>query len=539
MNGKIKVLDCTLRDGAYITDSFFGDVAIRGIIKKLQEARVDVIEVGWLKNNPHQKDSSYFRSPSDIVPYLTEKDNGIIYTAMIDWDRYNVDLLEEYNGSSIDAIRVVFPHGKHKEGIEIGKKIRAKGYKVMFQAANTLAYSDSDLQDLAKCMNDFNPTSLSIVDTFGAMYFEELEHIVSIMDNELSKQILLGFHAHNNQQLAFALCIHFAEIMKKSDRQIMLDCSLNGMGRGAGNATTELITSYLNRKQHGNYDINSVLDAIDCYMSGYHETYTWGYSTPYFIAGTYQCHVNNIAYLQKNHRTNAKDMRSIIESLSVEDRRKYNYDLLETKYLENQSRIVDDEKALENLKKEISKRTILLIAPGKSTNTEESKIKKFIVENDPVIIAVNAINPRYTYDYAIFINPTRYEYANNYQPEKMRQIKKILLSNIKTVGNDDEIIINYNLVIKRGWEHFDNAVIIALRLLNKIGATNVAIAGFDGFKTKYNESYADPNLPTLNPNNKWDELNNEIKDMFGDFKNSIMGSMNLHFITESYFNKGE
>ena len=75
--------------------------------------------------------------------------------------------------------------------------------------------------------------------------------------------------------------------------------------------------------------------------------------------------------------------------------------------------------------------------------------------------------------------------------------------------------------------------------MNKIGATNVAIAGFDGFKTKYNESYADPNLPTLNPNNKWDELNNEIKDMFGDFKNSIMGSMNLHFITESYFNKGE
>ena len=539
MNGKIKVLDCTLRDGAYITESFFGDVAIRGIIKKLQEARVEVVEVGWLKNNPHQKDSSYFRSPSDIVPYLTEKDNGIIYTAMIDWDRYNVDLLEEYDGSSIDAIRVVFPHGKHKEGIEIGKKIRAKGYKVMFQAANTLAYSDRDLQDLAKCMNDFSPTSLSIVDTFGAMYFEELEHIVSIMDNELSKQIVLGFHAHNNQQLAFSLCVHFAEIMKKSDRQIMLDCSLNGMGRGAGNATTELITSYLNRKQHGNYDINSVLDAIDCYMSGYHETYTWGYSTPYFIAGMYQCHVNNIAYLLKNHRTNAKDMRSIIESLSIEDRRKYDYDLLETKYLENQSRIVDDEKALENLKKEISKRTILLIAPGKSTNTEESKIKKFIVENNPVIIAVNAINPRYTYDYAIFINPARYEYANNYQPEKMRQIKKILLSNIKTVGNADEIIVNYNLVIKRGWEHFDNAVIITLRLLNKIGATNVAIAGFDGFKTKYNESYADPNLPTLNPNNKWDELNNEIKDMFGDFKNSIMGSMNLHFITESYFNKGE
>ena len=513
MSKNIKLLDCTLRDGAYITNSRFGEAAIRGIITKMQEARADVIEIGWLKDAPHEEGSSYFHIPDDAESYILEKDTRVLYTVMIDWDRYDTDQLPDYDGRSIDAIRVVFPHGKHREGIKVGERIREKGYKVLFQAANTLAYSDDDLIDLADCMNAFEPVSLSVVDTFGAMYFDDLERIVRVLDKRLNPQISIGFHAHNNQQLAFALSIRFVELMERSERAIMVDSSLNGMGRGAGNTTTELMTSYLNRKQHGNYDLNAVMDAIDIYMTGYHEQYSWGYSTPYFIAGMYQCHVNNIAYLLKNHRTNAHDMRSIIESLSVADRRKYDYDLLESKYMENQSRTVNDSDALQELRNAVTDRKVLLIAPGKSVNTQCDAIHEYIRKENPLLIAVNALNPRYDCDYAIFINPGRYEYAGSYCPEQLANTRRILLSNIKTQAGDNEIVVNYNTVVKRGWEHFDNAVIITLRLLNKIGAEDVAIAGFDGFKTKYNESYADANLPTLNPDNKWDELNEEITDM--------------------------
>ena len=125
---QIKLLDCTLRDGAYITESMFGDPAIRGIIKKMQEAHAEVIECGWLKNSPHQPGSSYFNVPADIEPYILEKDPGIVYSVMIDWDRYDTEQLPAYDGKSIDAVRVVFPHGKHREGIEVGKRIREKGY---------------------------------------------------------------------------------------------------------------------------------------------------------------------------------------------------------------------------------------------------------------------------------------------------------------------------------------------------------------------------------------------------------------------------
>lgn len=183
--------------------------------------------------------------------------------------------------------------------------------------------------DLAREMNQVHPVAVSVVDTFGAMYQEDLERIVQVLDCELDAGIKLGFHSHNNQQLSFALTMHFVELFKDSKRGCIVDSSLCGMGRGAGNATTELVANYLNRKQHGDYDMNQIMDAIDMYMQYFQENYTWGYSTPYFIAGMYCCHVNNIAYLLKNHRTNALDMRNIIESLSPEERRKYDYDLLE------------------------------------------------------------------------------------------------------------------------------------------------------------------------------------------------------------------
>ncbi len=114
-------------------------------------------------------------------------------------------------------------------------------------------------------------------------------------------------------------------------------------------------------------------------------------------------------------------------------------------------------------------------------------------------------------------------------------MQKIVLSNIKTQPEDGEWIVNYNRAIKRGWEHFDNAVICCLRLLDELRVNNIVIAGFDGFKTRYNESYADSNLPTLNGNIDWEQLNDEIKDIYWDFRKSTADLINISFLTESLF----
>lgn len=539
MGQKISLLDCTLRDGAYVVEGEFGEASIKGIIKKLNDAKVEIIECGWLKDQEHKAGSTYFHFPKDLEPYIEEKNPNTTYVTMIDYNRYNVELLPEYDGKSIDAIRVVFPFGKSDEGMEVARKIKEKGYKVYVQAANTLAYGTEDLVRLAKAANELHPVGISIVDTFGAMYEDDLDRITRVLDWELDKDIRLGFHSHNNQQLSFALVMHFINILINSQRNIMVDSTLCGMGRGAGNAATELVCNYLNIKENGNYDMDVIMDAIDIYMSYFQEKYTWGYSTPYFIAGMYCCHVNNIAYLQKNHRTNSRDMRNIIQSMNPEDRKQYDYDLLERKYTENQNRVVNDDEIMDQLKSDLKSRKVLLLAPGKTIVTEQKKVKEYIEREHPIVIGINALHDDYDCDYLFLISSVRYEYAKEVYPEKFDKCKKILLSCIKTKPEDDEMIINFSRVVKYGWEHFDNAVINCLRLMDKLHVKEVAVAGFDEFLSEYNESYADSSLPTVNPDNHWKELNNEILDMFRDFKNHIKHTISIEFLTKSMFNEVE
>lgn len=537
MSGQIKLLDCTLRDGAYIVNAQFGVQAMKGIIKKLQDANIDIIECGWLKNNEHEEGSSFFHTPEDISQYLLKKSEYATYVAMIDWDRYDLDFLPQYDGKTIDAIRVVFPHEKYREGIAVGRKIKEKGYKVFLQAANTLAYSEEELVDLAKEVNQSGAVGLSVVDTFGAMFSDDLERIVKVLHGQLRSDISLGFHSHNNQQLSFALSMQFIALLQEMGRDCIVDCSLCGMGRGAGNTTTELIANYIDKKHCGNYDINMIMDAIDMYMVHFVERYQWGYSTPYMIAGMYCTHVNNIAYLLESHRTNAKDMRNIIWSMSEAERKKYDYDYLESKYIDYQNKVVNDEEVLAQLTQELKGRPVLLIAPGKSILEQKEKVNQYIKEHRPVVIGINAVSLEYEYDYLFFSNKIRYQYAKEVYNPLFTKVKRIIASNIKTTPKENELIVNYNLIIKRGWEHFDNSTITCLRLMNKLRVNEVAVAGFDGFSNEYAESYADSSLPSLNPGNKWDELNEEIKEMFEDFKATTAKTMDIYFVTDSKYDE--
>lgn len=532
----IRLLDCTLRDGAYVVDGKFGKSAICGIIDKMCDAGIDIVECGWLKNAEHEVGTTFYHTPNDLLRYISEKRPNVTYVVMIDWDRYDVDSLPVNDGKSVDAIRIVFPYGKYREGIEVGRRILEKGYKVFFQAANTLNYSDEELIALADEVNTVHAECLSIVDTYGAMDEEELERIFNTLDKHLEREIHLGFHSHNNQQLSFALSIQFVKEAQNRNRAAVVDSSLCGMGRGAGNTTTELMVSFLNRKCKSHYNLDAIMDAIDIYMGYFKENYQWGYSTPYFIAGLYCCHVNNIAYLlNDNHRTNAKDMRIIIESMTEDERKKYDYDLLEQKYVNIQSRYVDDAKAMQYLADELKDRDILLIAPGKTSLENQEKIKDYIKNNMPVVIGINALISGYQYDFVLFVNSARYEYAQSVCGTSFYDFRHIVLSNIKTEAEKGEYIINFNEVIKRGWEHFDNAAICCLRLMDRLGISRLSIAGFDGFKDKYNESYADPRLPSLNPKGKWQELNMEIKQIYDDFKQNAKACKKINFLTESIF----
>lgn len=538
MHDKIHLLDCTLRDGCYIVAAEFGIPVMRGILKKLTTANVDIIECGWLKNAPHKQGTAFYHIPSDALAYLpAERYQGTIYAAMIDWDRYDLAQLPPNDGKGINAIRMVFPHGKSKEAITLSKKIIDSGYKLFFQAANTLSYNDKELMELAHDVNRSGAEALSIVDTFGAMYPADLERIFRVLDHELDPGIKLGFHSHNNQQLSFALSIRFAELGRDTKRDIIIDSSLSGMGRGAGNTPTELVSSYLNRTFSANYDMNEIMEAIDLYMSHLSEMYQWGYSIPYCIAGIYCTHVNNIAYLLKNHRTPVRDMRIIIESLSPEKRTTYDYKNLERIYLDYQNRVVDDSAAMSVLGKKFCGREVLLLGPGRTLTTHKQLIADYIKASRPLTVGVNALPDNFLCDSSIFINPKRYMYALETKETLLRETEVILTSNIKREPEKNEKIVNFNLLCKPGWEFYDNACIMALRLMAKLHAGKVIFAGFDGFPEddKTVSFYADRVIQPTVSLDKRIRINRDVADMLRDFMKSDHAGLSVEFLTPSMF----
>ena len=537
--GSIRMLDCTLRDGAYIVNGRFGVNAISGIVKKLGEANVEIVECGWLKDPQYTEGSTYYHLPSDSLPFLGEnKKAGTIYTVMIDWDRYDLSQLPECDMKSIDGIRIVFPRGHYKEAIPLGNIVKAKGYKLFFQAANTLGYTDDELLEMVSEVNKVRPDGLAVVDTFGAMYEEDMRWIVSLVNRHLEPSIALGLHSHNNLQQSFLLSMSFAKLLADSTRDIIIDSSLSGMGRGAGNAPTELVANYLNRFYGKNYDINAIVDVIDTYMASFSKNYTWGYSTAYFLSGMYCSHVNNIAYLTEKHKTRNKDIKQILEALPKEKRLVYDYDLLEEKYVEYQQCNVNDEAVRDTLRKHIQGQEVLLIAPGVNAVLEKERVRAVEEREELVTIGVNAVVEGYKYDYLFFTNPVRLMYALEVYRDVLENTELIFTSNLLRSVKESSLkrepqYINYNDFVVRGWVHFENSVIMCLRLIDKLDAASVYIAGFDGYSRQ--KMYADALLHSSISLEEIDEINEDIGKMLEDFQkhSNLKGEITL--VTTSYY----
>ena len=112
-------------------------------------------------------------------------------------------------------------------------------------------------------------------------------------------------------------------LAKDTDRDVIVDGSLFGMGRGAGNASTELIASYLNVHQGADYNIPTLLDTIQRYIEPLRGNIHWGYDLPMFVCGTEHAHVDNVYYLQKNTDCTARGMYEVIKTMPVPQRTRY------------------------------------------------------------------------------------------------------------------------------------------------------------------------------------------------------------------------
>lgn len=531
----VKLLDCTLRDGAYLIDKKFGNQTIRGIIEGLVNARIDFIEIGFFQDEGFGDGKTVYKNSADARRFIPKEKAGCEFTVLADYSRYSVENLDEHTEDGVDAIRECFFKKERYDAINACWKIKEKGYKLFVQPVDILGYSDKELIEFVELVNEIEPYCLSIVDTFGSMYQEDLHRIFELINHNLISTCRMGFHSHNNMQLSSALSQEFAR-MTVGKREVVIDGTLSGMGRGAGNTPTELIVQYLVSKHGAKYDIDELLDIIDTFMGNIKARCSWGYTTEYFVAGSYNAHVNNITYLSSKNSIQSRDIRFILNKVGAEARKRYDYDLLENTYMELLNSKVDDSDSRLSIIEYIADRPVLVLVPGSTVNSEIEKIENYIKKENPVIISVNFVHKEIKSDFVYMSNIRRYQQWKN--TERFISARKIMTSNFHDNFFDDKSYkISFTSLVKCGWNAMDNSAIMLLRLLSDLGVKRVAIAGFDGYATDPKEkNYSAYNLEIPSLKDGAVERNEEIREMLIDFdKTRRRDEMDIRFITTSRF----
>lgn len=532
----IRILDCTLRDGGRIIDCAFDDQETKEISNRLADAKIDIIEVGFLRDwrkVDYKGNSTFFTDVDQIRPFVNRNKKNTIYAAFIDYGMCDIDCLKPCDRTSIDAIRFGFTKKNYDQ--EKGEVIRwmniikEKGYKLFVQGVNSLNYSDRELLEIVDMVNDIHPYSFGIVDTYGAMYMDDVDRLYGLIDHNMLPDICINFHSHNNYQLSFAFAQEVIKLSGTSNRQIIIDSTLCGMGKVAGNLNTELIVDYLVRKKHYDYEFEDILDMLDDYIYKYSLEHKWGYSTAAMMAGVYKSHPNNVIYLTEKFRLDTKDIGKLLSMIDPVTRQRYDYDNIQRLYTEYVADKIDDRTVINELKGIMGGKEVLVMVPGSTLNTHREKIDKYISENKPVVISVNFVADEPS-AYAFFGNQKRYSRLKN----KRAGRKVIVSSNIKP-DNTNDIVVNYQNLINRGYKYFENSSIMLFVLMKRINPSKITIAGFDGFSEDTEKNYSDKSFQNERHVGEFETLNKEVSAMFGEIVATMTPNCEFVFLTPSFY----
>lgn len=332
----IQITDCTIRDGGYLLDKNSDPVFVNGVISGLIKAGIDYVETGFLQNEVCGETIVYHNS-KDARKYIPQNLGNSEMVGFCDNSRYSIENLDDSDGKSFRSLRISFAKHECDSALKFCAAAKQKGYHVFVQPMDAVGYTFEERAELIEKVNKFHPEALAIVDTFGAMYLEDLIRIFNQMDKQLDKGIKIGLHTHNNLMLSCALAEQLIAMAVETNRSVAVDGSLYGMGRGAGNANTEVIADFINKKYGMKYDLPALLSTIERYLVPMKKKVSWGYDVPMFICGTEGAHVDNIGYLEKNTNSGYKDIYRVISSMNPAARKRYgkNYSKTDFSVLQN------------------------------------------------------------------------------------------------------------------------------------------------------------------------------------------------------------
>ena len=280
---ELKVLDCTIRDGGLMNNHQFDDQVVKAVYKACVESGIDYMELGYKASRkiivPGEHGAWKYCTEDDMRRIVDDNPTALKLTVMADAERtdYHEDILPK-NQSVIDMVRVATYISQIPTALEMVKDAHDKGYETTVNLMAVSTVPEYELNEGLELLAGSETKAVYVVDSFGTLYSEQVEHLVRKYLHyckEAGKEV--GMHAHNNLQLGFANTIE-AIVLGAN----LLDATMAGLGRGAGNCPMELLIGFLHNPK---YNLLPVLRCVQDTVEPLRSKLMWGFDLPYMLTG--------------------------------------------------------------------------------------------------------------------------------------------------------------------------------------------------------------------------------------------------------------
>lgn len=275
----MKILDCTLRDGGYYTEWDFNKELVKTYFESFNNLPVDYLEIGYRSNPMKEYLGEFFYCPDYVLQNAKQSSNKKLVIILNEKDvrpEHVPALLLPCKGL-IDMVRIALDPQQLGRALKLAEAIKVLGFEVGFNVMYMSKWKNEKtfLEEIKYV--DAVADYFYMVDSYGGVYPEDVKEIIGIVKERTNCAI--GFHGHNNLELALINSLtavqHGAEI---------IDATVTGMGRGAGNLKTELLLTALNAKQGIELDFNALSIVVDAFEK-LQLDYGWGTNLPYMVSG--------------------------------------------------------------------------------------------------------------------------------------------------------------------------------------------------------------------------------------------------------------
>lgn len=353
------ILDCTIRDGGYYTNWDFDPQLIEDYLESFNNLPVDYLEIGYRSLPQEDYFGEYFYCPDyllDKIRYISKKKLSV----MINEKSVSVDDVDKILNSAVgkvDIVRIAVDPKNINRATKLAKKIKSLGFEVGFNVMYMSTWKD--LPDFIENLGMVNGVIdyFYMVDSYGGVYPQDVVEACAIVKEHV--HVPIGFHGHNNLEMALINSIAAIE-----NGASLIDCTITGMGRGAGNLKTELLLSALNAGESVDFDFNALSKVVDGFTK-LQEEYKWGTNLAYMVSGANSLPQKDVMdWLGKRFYS----LNSIIRALS------------------NQSHGKKDNIELANFNPKEKSTKILIIGGGNSATKHSMALLEYLNKNEDILI---------------------------------------------------------------------------------------------------------------------------------------------------------